>query len=183
MHVIIYLVQVRIRTEVLRTPSSTQVGFELMTSWSWQYISCHWDACSNHLAISDSLIIHTLDYSCKKSKQGRMQRISIQWGPKEGGEIYFTFPHILLWRGKGVKILNSILNILYAVLNVWNALFHYNNWMFYFEDVICIVFTLISNNNCNVIIVHDIVNIAHCILNIARGILNIARCIHKTWRS
>ena len=30
----------------------TRVGFELMTSRSWQYISCHWDACSNHLAIS-----------------------------------------------------------------------------------------------------------------------------------
>ena len=26
-----------------------------MTSRSWQYISCHWDACSNHLAISDLL--------------------------------------------------------------------------------------------------------------------------------
>ena len=25
-----------------------------MTSRSWQYISCHWDACSSHLAISDS---------------------------------------------------------------------------------------------------------------------------------
>ena len=29
------------------------LGFRLMTSRSWQYISCHWDACSNHLAISD----------------------------------------------------------------------------------------------------------------------------------
>ena len=28
-------------------------GFELITSRSWQYISCHWDACSNHLVISD----------------------------------------------------------------------------------------------------------------------------------
>ena len=24
-----------------------------MTSRSWQYISCHWDSCSNHLAMSD----------------------------------------------------------------------------------------------------------------------------------
>ena len=39
------LVQVRLRTEVLRTPSSTRAGFELMISRSWQYISCHWDAC------------------------------------------------------------------------------------------------------------------------------------------
>ena len=31
-----------------------RVGFELMTSRSLQYISCYWDACSNHLAISDS---------------------------------------------------------------------------------------------------------------------------------
>ena len=28
-------------------------GFELMTSRSWQHISCHWDACSNHSAISE----------------------------------------------------------------------------------------------------------------------------------
>ena len=47
------LVQVRFRTEVLCTPSSTRPGFELMTSRLWQYISCHWDACSNYLAISD----------------------------------------------------------------------------------------------------------------------------------
>ena len=39
----------------LRTPSSTLLGFELMTSRSWQYISCHWDTCSNHSAISDPL--------------------------------------------------------------------------------------------------------------------------------
>ena len=36
---------------------STQVrpyrGSKLMTFRSWQWISCHWDACSNHLAISD----------------------------------------------------------------------------------------------------------------------------------
>ena len=49
----ICLVQVRLRTEVLRSSSSTRPGFELMTSRLWQYISCHWDACSNHLAISD----------------------------------------------------------------------------------------------------------------------------------
>ena len=54
-------VQVRLRTEVLHTPSSTQVGFELMTSRSWQYISCHWDPWSNHSAISDfSLLIKWL---------------------------------------------------------------------------------------------------------------------------
>ena len=35
-----------LRTEVLCTLSSTQAGFELMTSRSRQYISCHWDACS-----------------------------------------------------------------------------------------------------------------------------------------
>ena len=42
-----------LRTEVLCTPSSIWMGFKLMTSRSWQYISCHWDACSNHSAISD----------------------------------------------------------------------------------------------------------------------------------
>ena len=39
------LVQVQLRTEVLRTPSSNRAGFELMISRSWKYISCHWDAC------------------------------------------------------------------------------------------------------------------------------------------
>ena len=33
--------------------SLTRLGFKLMTSRSWQYISCHWDACSSGLAISD----------------------------------------------------------------------------------------------------------------------------------
>ena len=41
-----FLVQVRIRTEGLSTPSSTWPGFKLMISRSWPYISCHWDACS-----------------------------------------------------------------------------------------------------------------------------------------
>ena len=40
--------------EVVRgTPSSTWPGFDLITSRTLQYISCHWDACSNHSAISD----------------------------------------------------------------------------------------------------------------------------------
>ena len=46
----ILLVQVWLRTEVLPTPNSTRPGFELMTSRSWQYISCHWDACSKPLS-------------------------------------------------------------------------------------------------------------------------------------
>ena len=41
---LIFLVQVRLWTEH-HAPLS---GLELMTSRSWQYISCHWDACSNH---------------------------------------------------------------------------------------------------------------------------------------
>ena len=49
----IFWVQVRLMTEVPPTPSSTRTGFELMTSRSWQCSSCHWDACSNHQAISD----------------------------------------------------------------------------------------------------------------------------------
>ena len=36
----------------------------LMISRSWHYISCHWDACSNHLAISDS---------CKPLQRTRLQ--------------------------------------------------------------------------------------------------------------
>ena len=33
------------QTKILCTPSLTQLGFELMTSRSWQYFSCHWDTC------------------------------------------------------------------------------------------------------------------------------------------
>ena len=49
------LIQVRLGTEVLRTPSSTRLGFKLTTSRSWQYTSCHWNAFSNHYASSDYL--------------------------------------------------------------------------------------------------------------------------------
>ena len=45
-----FLVKVRLRAQVLRT---TSWGFRLMTSRSWQYTSCHREACSNHSAISD----------------------------------------------------------------------------------------------------------------------------------
>ena len=44
----------------VRTLSSTQLRFELMTSWSWQYISCHWDTSPNHSAIT----IHWCASSC-----------------------------------------------------------------------------------------------------------------------
>ena len=53
---LVFLVQVRLRTEVLHTPSSTRPGFKLTTSRSWQHISSHWDACSYHSTISDWLI-------------------------------------------------------------------------------------------------------------------------------
>ena len=49
----VFWVQVQLRTEVLCSTSFTRPGFELMTSRSWQYTSCHWNACSNHSAISD----------------------------------------------------------------------------------------------------------------------------------
>ena len=73
---VFFFVQVRLRTEVLRTPSSIRARFELMTSRSWQYIPCHWDACSNHLAISDSvsykhLIYIYIDTQDKNVLQGR----------------------------------------------------------------------------------------------------------------
>ena len=51
--VLYFFVQIRLRTDVLRIPSSIERGFELMTSKSWRCISCHWDSCSNHSAISD----------------------------------------------------------------------------------------------------------------------------------
>ena len=37
-----------------------RLGFKLMTSRSWQYISCYWDTCSNHLAIMHVAIILVL---------------------------------------------------------------------------------------------------------------------------
>ena len=49
----ICLVQVQLGTEVLRTRSSTQPGFELNTPRSWQYTLCYWYTFSNHQAISD----------------------------------------------------------------------------------------------------------------------------------
>ena len=57
-NLLFFFAQVRLRTEVPSTPSSTRPGLELMTARSWQYISCHWDACSNHSAISASYLIH-----------------------------------------------------------------------------------------------------------------------------
>ena len=44
----IFCLQVRLKAEVLCTPSSTRPRFKLVTSRSWQHTSCHWDACSNH---------------------------------------------------------------------------------------------------------------------------------------
>ena len=38
------------QTEVLQSHSLTRSGLELMTSKSWQHVSYHWDAHSNHLA-------------------------------------------------------------------------------------------------------------------------------------
>ena len=49
----ILLVEVRLRQKYYAPPSSTRLGFELMTPKSWQYISCHWDTYSNHSASSD----------------------------------------------------------------------------------------------------------------------------------
>ena len=44
------------RIRLLCAASSTRLAFELMTSRSWEYISCNWSTCSNHSAISD---LHT----------------------------------------------------------------------------------------------------------------------------
>ena len=45
---ILCLAQVRLRAEVPCITSSARLGLELMTSRSWQYISCHWHTCYNH---------------------------------------------------------------------------------------------------------------------------------------
>ena len=50
-----------LQIEVPRTPSSTQPRFELMTSKSWHYISCHWNAYSSHSVISDFLRVYSSD--------------------------------------------------------------------------------------------------------------------------
>ena len=38
-------------------PQVRPAGFEPMTCRPWQYISCHWDACCNHSAISETVMI------------------------------------------------------------------------------------------------------------------------------
>ena len=49
-----YVFDSRINLTVVQcTPSSTQLGFESMTSRSWQYILCPWEVCPNHSAIMD----------------------------------------------------------------------------------------------------------------------------------
>ena len=60
----IFLVQVRLRTKVPHTRRTIRPGVELMTFRSWQYISCHWDACSNHSAVSDFHQSFCLPYNC-----------------------------------------------------------------------------------------------------------------------
>ena len=65
-----FMVQVWLKTEVLHSPSLTWPGFELMTSRSWQYLSCHWDACSNHLTI--------IDFSAGKKWVERRQNVGMK---------------------------------------------------------------------------------------------------------
>ena len=73
---VLFLVQVRLRTEVPSTQSSTIPGLNswppdhdstvhvaempALTTRPWvtSYSSCHWDACSNHQAISDFFLTH-----------------------------------------------------------------------------------------------------------------------------
>ena len=78
-----FLDQVRLRTEVLCIQSSTQPGFELMTSRSWQYISCHWDACSNHLAISTSASCNCISmifyYNHIQVHNWQVENLSVNW--------------------------------------------------------------------------------------------------------
>ena len=88
-----FFVQVRLdRIEVLRTSSATWLGFKLMTSLSWQYISCHWDACSNHSAINEftlnEMYRHIIlevwdDFKCTGSQidilLGTIQLIPLNW--------------------------------------------------------------------------------------------------------
>ena len=75
---VLFLVQVHVqlRTEILRTSSLTQSGFELMTSRSWQYIPCHWDACSNHSAISDpshAYKFHSLQFDLQQHHSSQQE--------------------------------------------------------------------------------------------------------------
>ena len=50
--------------------SNCQQNNWIMTSRSWQYISCLWDACSNHFAISDFTYSHS---------KGHIYRIIVVW--------------------------------------------------------------------------------------------------------
>ena len=51
-------------------------GFELTTSRSWQYTSCHWDACSNHSAISDFFKRNVLPHYLRGLKWCQMHGLS-----------------------------------------------------------------------------------------------------------
>ena len=53
--VLIFLVQYDFGpwSRLLYTPSLTPIRVQAHDSRSWQYISYHWDTCSNHSAISD----------------------------------------------------------------------------------------------------------------------------------
>ena len=51
-------------------PSLTRLGFELITSKSWQYSSYHWNDCSNHSAISD--FHHVLHSAMFRHSEGKM---------------------------------------------------------------------------------------------------------------
>ena len=84
----ICLVQVRLRAKVLRTPISTRPWFELITSRSWQYISRHWDACSNQLAISDLNKINVLPHYLRGLRWFQMHGLSDRLMT---GDWYFTF--------------------------------------------------------------------------------------------
>ena len=89
----IFLVLVPLRTEVLHTPSSTWLGFKLMTSKSLPCISCHWKGCYNHSTVSDYWKKNVLPYYLRCLKWFQMHGLSDWCTEVAHGRIHHLLYH------------------------------------------------------------------------------------------
>ena len=74
-----------------------------MTSRSCQYISCHWDACSNHLAISDLMFSDRVNSSvqqksmCQNKVIHSHPLVTITWWPSHP-TMHTTHIILFIWQ-------------------------------------------------------------------------------------
>ena len=102
-----FLIQVRLRTEVPCTPSTTRLGFELMTSRSWQHIHVTempaittWPSVTSpwkntaHTSYKYASLSHTRHHSCPPGThhcwvgRGRMEKFA---------QHFYTWPPVGIW--------------------------------------------------------------------------------------